>query len=70
MRLHRNAKTTPASRRDLVRRIEVEGEPVTKVASELRISRRTVYKWPGRHREAGGLRDEAAPCHNGHTARL
>jgi transposase InsO family protein len=65
MRLHRNAKTTPQSRIDLVHRIEAEGHSVSEVAEALGVSRRTVYKWLRRYREEGlaGLEDRRSAPH-------
>jgi transposase InsO family protein len=65
MQLHRNAKTTPASRLELVLRIEVEGQSVAQVAQEARLSRQTLYKWLRRWQEAGpaGLEDRSSAPH-------
>lgn len=61
MNLHRNAKTTPQSRRLLVLRIE-QGWTVGRAASALGISERTAYKWLSRFRNEGplGLEDRSS----------
>jgi transposase InsO family protein len=45
VKLHRNAKTTPASRALLHRRVREEGWPVALAATAHGISRQTVYRW-------------------------
>lgn len=62
MKLHPNAKTTPASRTLLVQRVLEERWPVAEVAEGLGISLRTAYKWLRRYREAGwvGLEDRSS----------
>ena len=45
MKLHRNAKTTPATRALLQRRIRDEGWPVAMAAEAVGVSRQTVYRW-------------------------
>ena len=45
MKLHRNAKTTPASRALLHTRVKAEGWPVTMAAEAQGISRQTAYRW-------------------------
>ena len=52
MELHKNARSCPASRMLLVRRI-LGGMAVTSAASAAGISRRTAFKWKSRYREAG-----------------
>lgn len=61
MRLHPNAKTTPASRYHLVQKVR-EGQLVQEVADGLGISVRTAYKWLARYRQAGraGLKDRSS----------
>lgn len=61
MRLHANAKTTPALRLDLIERIQI-GEPVQEAARAIGISRSTAYKWLRRFREEGpsGLLDRSS----------
>ncbi len=53
MKLHRNAKTTPAMRALLVHRIRQEHWPATEAAAAAGISVRTTYKWLRRHRVGG-----------------
>jgi transposase InsO family protein len=45
--IHKNARLTPAGRRDVVRRVRA-GEPVAAVAVAVRVSRQTIYKWVAR----------------------
>ena len=58
MQLHRNAKTTPRSRLEIVRRLEI-GQRADEIAEGIGVSVRTVYKWRQRFREGGrkGLED-------------
>ena len=62
MRLHRNARTCPASRRLLVDRILVEKWPVAVAAAAAGISERSASKWLRRFREEGaaGLEDRSS----------
>ncbi len=62
MRLHRNAKLTPASRFLLVHRIRQLGWTVTRAAAMAGVSRRTAYKWLGRYDAEGeaGLQDRSS----------
>ena len=53
MNLHKNAKTCPKSRALMVQRVLEEKRPVSAVAAELGVSRRTVYKWVQRYCEGG-----------------
>lgn len=61
MQLHRNARTTPWGRREIIRRLE-RGERAADVAEALSVSVRTVYKWWRRYREEGpaGLEDRSS----------
>jgi len=52
MELHNNARSCPASRGLLVRRV-LEGTSVTRAAEAAGVSRRTAFKWKRRYREAG-----------------
>jgi transposase InsO family protein len=64
MRIHRNARTCPNSRRLLVRRIEDEGWGLTPAAEAAGVSERTARKWLARWRaegEAGLLDRSSAP---------
>lgn len=59
MRLHRNAKTTPRSRAELVDRVDLQGWTVARAAQCASVSERTAYKWLSRARREGatGLED-------------
>lgn len=59
MKLHRNAKTTPASRLAIVRRVTAEGWTVAETALGFGVSPRTVTKWLQRFATDGraGLED-------------
>lgn len=59
MKLHRNAKTTPTSRLELVRRAVYDGWRYQAVAEGYGVSVRTVAKWVQRFRQLGvaGLED-------------
>ncbi|MFB3064963.1 MAG: IS481 family transposase [Planctomycetota bacterium] len=68
MKLHRNARTTPFTRKFLVERIE-SGESVRAAAEAVGVSRSTAYKWLRRWQEQGlgGLEDRSsAPQHIPH----
>jgi transposase InsO family protein len=62
MKLHRNARTCPNSRRLLVERVTQHGWSVTAVAAAAGISERTAYRWLRRWREEGpqGLSDRSS----------
>ena len=62
MNIHENARTTPASRALLVRRVRELKWGIVDAAKAAGISRRTAYKWLRRHGEEGipGLRDRAS----------
>jgi len=53
MKLHRNAKSTPASRLRLVRRVVFEGWSYAAAAEGFAVSVRTVAKWVRRFQEGG-----------------
>ncbi len=53
VRLHPNAKLTPALRRLLAQRIQEERWPVARAARAAGVSRQTAYKWLGRYTEGG-----------------
>jgi transposase InsO family protein len=59
MRLHRNAKTTPRSRAELIDRVRRQGWTIARAAEGASVSERTVYKWLARERTegTGGLED-------------
>jgi transposase InsO family protein len=62
VKLHRNARLTPAGRRLLVHRVRVLGWTVTRAAQASGVSRRTGTKWVGRFDAAGdeGLEDRSS----------
>lgn len=65
MQIHRNAKTTPNSRSEIIRRVTREGQPIRRVARAFGISRPTARKWLRRWREEGprGLLDRSSAPH-------
>jgi len=60
--LHRNARLTVHGRRELVRRVVVQGSSIAVASRELGVSRQTGSKWLGRYRACGetGLRDASS----------
>ena len=62
MRLHPNAKLTPAGRHALVRQVLEQGRAVREVAAGAQVSRQTLYKWLHRFRSEGtaGLHDRSS----------
>ena len=64
MDIHHNARSCPHSRALMVDRVQ-RGDPVVRVAAELGVSQRTVYKWLARFRRQGleGLRDRSSRPH-------
>lgn len=65
MNSHKNAKTTPLSRAEIVRRVREEGQSPAKVATAFGVSERTVRKWLRRFREEGvaGLENRSSRPH-------
>ena len=63
MNIHKNARTTPQSRGEIVHRVMEQGQPVRRVAAAFGISERTVRKWVARARQAAGLADGASRPH-------
>jgi len=61
MKLHRKAKTTPASRAALVQRA-LAGESYETIAARMQISVRTVAKWVQRFRRGGTAALEDGSC--------
>src|SRR6267142_3245943 len=59
MNIHKNARTTPQSRAEIVRRVAAEHQPARQVAAAFGVSERTVRKWVGRARPAEGLADRS-----------
>lgn len=62
MKLHRNARTTPMSRRQIVERVLANHWTYRQAAEGSGVSRRTVAKWVQRFRAAGfvGLEDASS----------
>lgn len=62
MRLHPNAKLTPATRRLLVRRVREQNWTVTAAAEAAGVSRHTAHKWLRRYAAEGreGLQDRSS----------
>jgi len=65
MNIHMNARTTPYSRAEIVRRVMVLRETPRAVATALGVSERTVAKWLARYRTEGeaGLVDRSSRPH-------
>jgi transposase InsO family protein len=65
MNIHSGARTCPASRALLVRRVREEGWKAAEAAEAAGVSERVVYKWLKRYREEGleGLRDRSSRPH-------
>jgi transposase InsO family protein len=65
MNLHRNARTTPCSRAEMVRRVLDEGQPPKAVAAAFGIDLKTVGKWVARFKAQGaaGLQDRSSRPH-------
>ena len=65
MNIHKNARTTPYSRAEIVRRVTVLCETPRAVATALGVSERTVAKWLARYRAEGegGLADRSSRPH-------
>jgi transposase InsO family protein len=62
---HKNARTTPLGRAEMIRRIVDEGRPVKTVAAEFGLSERRTREWLKRYRQLGsaGLENRASrPC--------
>jgi transposase InsO family protein len=64
MNVHKNARLTPHSRAELVRRVTA-GQPIAVVANAFGVSIRTARKWVERHRSEGpeGLKDRSSRPH-------
>ena len=62
MKLHSNAKLTPAGRAELVRRVLAERRPAAAVARDVHVALRTARKWLARFRAEGtaGLADRSS----------
>lgn len=68
MDIHKNARTTPHSRGEIVRRVIVEGQTPGMVAAAFGVCVKTVSKWVERFREAGpeALVDRSSRPHRLH----
>lgn len=67
MNIHKNARLTPKSRAELVRRV-MEGQPRDQVAAAFGVSARTAAKWVERFQAEGeaGLQDRSSRPHRLH----
>jgi len=65
MNIHKNARLTPHSRAELVRRVLVERRSPMSVATDMGVSIRTVRKWVARYQAEGeaGLADRSSRPH-------
>jgi transposase len=65
MNIHKNARLTPRSRAELVRRVLVEGQAPMAVATAMGVTAKTVGKWLARFAAegAGGLADRSSRPH-------
>ena len=68
MNVHQNARLTPHSRAELVRRVVVEGQTPTAVAVAFGVTVKTVRKWVARFQAEGvkGLQDRSSRPHRLH----
>jgi len=68
MNIHRNARTTPHSRAEMVRRVLVEHQTAKAVATAFAVSAPTVAKWVARYQAEGeaGLCDRSSRPHRLH----
>jgi transposase InsO family protein len=65
MNIHKNARLTPRSRGELVRRVLIERQSPMSVATDMGVSVRTVHKWVARYLVEGevGLADRSSRPH-------
>ena len=65
MNVHKNARLTPHSRAELVRRVLQENQPTAAVAAAFGVSQKTARKWVRRHQMEGaaGLLDRSSRPH-------
>ncbi len=70
MDIHKNARTTPHSRAEMVRRVLDEKQPVATVAQAFGVDPKTVRKWLARDRAEGGsgLQDRSSRPHRLHKS--
>jgi len=68
MNIHKNARLTPHSRAELVRRVLVEGQAPMAVATAMGVTLKTVHKWVARFTDDGaaGLIDRSSRPHRLH----
>jgi len=68
MNIHKNARLTPHSRAELVRRVLVEGQAAMAVATAMGVTLKTVHKWVARFTDGGaaGLIDRSSRPHRLH----
>ncbi|MDB5361898.1 MAG: Integrase catalytic region [Rhodospirillales bacterium] len=68
MDIHKNARLTPHSRAELVRRVLVEGQAPMAVATAMGVTLKTVHKWVARFTDGGaaGLIDRSSRPHRLH----
>jgi transposase InsO family protein len=68
MNIHKNARLTPHSRAELVRRVLVEGQAPMAVATAMGVTLKTVHKWVARFTDGGadGLIDRSSRPHRLH----
>jgi transposase InsO family protein len=68
MNIHKNARLTPRSRGELVRRVLIEGQAPMAVATAMGVSAKTVSKWVDRFAVEGaaGLADRSSRPHRLH----
>ena len=68
MNVHQNARLTPHSRAELVRRVVVEGQTPKAVAAAFGVTVKTVRKWVARFQTEGvkGLHDRSSRPHHLH----
>ncbi|MEA3246252.1 MAG: IS481 family transposase [Gemmatimonadota bacterium] len=59
MNIHKNARLTPAMRREVVARVQA-GEPAADVARSVRVTPRTIRKWVARAEEDPALADRSS----------
>jgi transposase InsO family protein len=70
MDVHQNARSTPRSRAEIVRRVLTGQQPPARVAAAVGLSERTVRKWVARYQAEAeaGLRDRSCRPHHSPTA--
>ena len=68
MNIHKNARLTPHSRAELVRRVLIEGQAPAEVAGAMGVTLKTAHKWVARFRDTGiaGLVDRSSRPHRLH----